>query len=83
MHPQASVGAVQEMLPSQPRLSGIVLAQVVGVSPSDHAVQVIFTTGAGIATQGTGQTFKVKVLHQRAGLHGPLVAPSQIGRAHV
>ena len=79
MHPQAGVGAVQDMLPSQPRLSGIVLAQVIGVSPSDHAVQVIFTTGAGIATQGTGQTFKVKVLHQRAGLHGAHLELPQVG----
>ena len=79
MHPQAGIGAILDTLPVQPRLDGIVLAQVFSVSPTDHAVQVIFTTLAGVLTPGTGQAFKVKVLQRRAGITGAILELPQVG----
>lgn len=79
MFPQASVGLISESVPSQPMLNGIYLAQVAGVSADDHAIQVVFTTMAGILNSQNKNAIKVKVLQPRAGLHGAILELPQIG----
>lgn len=79
MHPQNSVGAMTEEVPLQTGMGGIVLAQCVGVSADDHAIQVIFTTLSGILTTLNGNPLKVRVLQRRAGTSGAILELPQMG----
>jgi len=67
------------MVPSQPKLSGIVLAQVVSVSPDDHALGVIFSTLSGIFPAGTGSPLQVKVLQRRGSINAAVLEIPQVG----
>lgn len=79
MHPQAAVGLMYEEVPAQPGHQFIVLAQVIGVSPDDHAVQVLFTTMASVLNSTNVSPLKVKVLQRRAGTHGAILELPQVG----
>ncbi len=79
MHLQAGIGAITEIVRTQAPITGIVLAQVIGVSGDDHAVQVMFTTMASIFNSADGSPLKVKVLQRRAGLYGAILELPQVG----
>lgn len=67
MYPQSGIGEQDIPLPPVIGQGGIYLAQVIGVLPSDHAVQVIMSATSFIGNTDTAKGLKVKVLEHRAG----------------